>query len=681
MSEIQVRANSNSELLDELVIGMNHRISLLDARLTGSTKKTPEKNLECTPTKATSPDSDLNRSPELSIVKGLRGRPAAASASGDRPSLAKTSGLSPVSQKANSSTYRKKRPRAGNSDSDIEAEGLTSGSMKHLCASPVFSGAGQVQEQSMSYERMNSNSIGARSPTDSNQTDIISELIAVEAGSKFLTSGLMNSLASKLTKVQKDYRQLETVLIEKAHQLSLKESLNHNLQQELKRAQDLLMQEQDRADKAQSAIKRGKLALIRALRAVEEKKRQEIKVKLNNDSYRLGRVTMLRQGTRFQEYWEDGREIREIKEQLAGIQAQKEGLEKQRKTLKKKKEDDELSMTIPLKLGILAREENELRERLDKLEVEKNLHIAESRRIAEEDAARYSKASAEHEPWPVLHSRYLLLSLLGKGGYSEVYKAYDLVEHRELAIKFHQLNPSWAESLKANYIKHALRENQIHRELNFARIVEHYDTLEVDSNCFCTVLEFCPGEDLNTYLKRCKTLSEKEARYIMLQLFAALNYLSSQGEKIIHYDLKPHNIMLNGGEIKITDFGLAKIMDPSKTNMELTSQGVGTYWYLPPECFETGSGIPRISSKVDVWSAGVIFYEILYGQKPFGHNMSQEKLMSDQVISRATSVVFPSKPSVSAECKEFIRRCLEYRQDDRWDVAEAYASQFLQSRK
>jgi tousled-like kinase len=75
---------------------------------------------------------------------------------------------------------------------------------------------------------------------------------------------------------------------------------------------------------------------------------------------------------------------------------------------------------------------------------------------------------------------------------------------------------------------------------------------------------------------------------------------------------------MNNGELKITDFGLSKIMDSTKTNMELTSQGVGTYWYLPPECFDQS---PKISSKVDVWSAGVIFYEMLYGKKPFGHNM------------------------------------------------------------
>lgn len=83
------------------------------------------------------------------------------------------------------------------------------------------------------------------------------------------------------------------------------------------------------------------------------------------------------------------------------------------------------------------------------------------------------------------------------------------------------------------------------------------------------------------------------------------------------------NILLGSGsisgEIKITDFGLSKIMDDENYSpdhgMDLTSQGAGTYWYLPPECFVVGKTPPKISSKVDVWSVGVIFYQCLYGKK------------------------------------------------------------------
>ena len=97
-------------------------------------------------------------------------------------------------------------------------------------------------------------------------------------------------------------------------------------------------------------------------------------------------------------------------------------------------------------------------------------------------------------------------------------------------------------------------------------------------------------------------------------------YLNSpdRGTPIIHYDLKPANILLVDGQVKLTDFGLSKQMDVDNgaSQMELTSQGAGTYWYLPPETFMvTGNAPPQISSKVDVWSVGIIFFQILYGRR------------------------------------------------------------------
>ena len=479
--------------------------------------------------------------------------------------------------------------------------------------------------------------------------------------------------------LQQELLRLEASNNDKSALLAASENKLVLLSEEIDKRDDIIKSCQQEIDSLQELAKRGKKALIKVLRSLQEKNRQELKARLFNDSFRLGRVTMVRTGTKLQEYWEDGQEITQTKSQLESITKQKENLEKQKKKLRKNN-DEELSSTLPLRLALLTREEIELKEKLDKLEIEKNIHIQDCRRMAEEDSAKYSKGTSDHEAWPVLHGRYLLLNLLGKGGYSEVYRAYDLFEHIDIAIKFHQLTPSWAEAIKANYIKHALRENKIHKELNHPRIVKHYDTLEVDNNCFCTVLEFCPGEDLNMYMKKHKIISERVAKSIMQQIFAGLKYLNDQPEKIIHYDLKPHNILLNNGEVKITDFGLAKIMDPSKPSLELTSQGVGTYWYQAPECFETTS-IPRINSKVDVWSAGVVFFELLYNQKPFGNNMPQEKVLKEQVIVKATSVSFPPKPAVSNECKEFIRKCLEYNTDDRWDVVDAYSSQYFQGKR
>lgn len=122
--------------------------------------------------------------------------------------------------------------------------------------------------------------------------------------------------------------------------------------------------------------------------------------------------------------------------------------------------------------------------------------------------------------------------------------------------------------------------------------------------------------------------------------------------------------------IKLSDFGLCKIMNTDETKMELTSQGVGTYWYLPPECFTNDRA--KVSTKVDIWSLGVIFFEMLYGMKPFGNDMTQERVLKENVMLNAYSLEFPSKPVVSVEIKEFILKCLEYHQENRLNVFEAW---------
>ncbi|ONM09262.1 Tousled-like kinase 1 [Zea mays] len=104
--------------------------------------------------------------------------------------------------------------------------------------------------------------------------------------------------------------------------------------------------------------------------------------------------------------------------------------------------------------------------------------------------------------------------------------------------------------------------------------------------------------------------------------------------------------------------------------MELTSQGAGTYWYLPPECFDL-SKTPFISFlvQVDVWSAGVMFYQMLFGKRPFGHDQTQERILREDTIINARRVEFPSKPAVSTEhSQDLIRRCLTYNQSERPDV-------------
>lgn len=336
---------------------------------------------------------------------------------------------------------------------------------------------------------------------------------------------------------------------------------------------------------------------------------------------------------------------------------------------------------LKLRHVALRKEDAELQLEFEKLERERNLHIRELKRIHNEDQSRFNN----HQ---ILHDRYLLLTLLGKGGFSEVHKAFDLEKQRYVACKIHQLNKDWKQEKKDNYVKHALREYDIHKKLEHPRIVRLFDVFEIDTSSFCTVLEYCDGHDLDFYLKQHKCIPEREARSIVMQIVNALKYLNEIKPPIIHYDLKPGNILLGSGnlsgEIKITDFGLSKIMDDDNYSpdygMDLTSQGAGTYWYLPPECFVVGKNPPKISSKVDVWSVGVIFYQCLYGKKPFGHNQSQATILEENTILKATEVEFPSKPVVSNEAKTFIRNCLQYRKEDRIDVFSLANMDFLKDR-
>jgi tousled-like kinase len=108
---------------------------------------------------------------------------------------------------------------------------------------------------------------------------------------------------------------------------------------------------------------------------------------------------------------------------------------------------------------------------------------------------------------------------------------------------------------------------------------------------------------------------------------------------------------------------------------------VGTYWYLPPECFEMDKKAV-ISPKVDVWSIGVIYYEMIFGEKPFGNQMSQMRILNEGIMLKANSVNFPQtqKGLVSNESKDFIKDCLRFSAEERMDI-KATASHRLFDKK
>ncbi|URD75789.1 serine threonine-protein kinase [Musa troglodytarum] len=403
--------------------------------------------------------------------------------------------------------------------------------------------------------------------------------------------------------------------------------------------------------------------------AVSKAERQNSRMKIQQESLRLGNIGVIRTGTIISEAWEDGQALKDVNSHLRSLLETKESIERYRKLLKKRQSDKgdgsdmETSMSdedfqiqeeiCKSRLASIKREEETYLKMKDRYELEKARLICEMKRIRDEDDSRFNN-------FPILNKRYAFLNLLGKGGFSEVYKAFDLVEHRYVACKVHSLNHQWREERKQSYICHVVREYNIHKTLVHPHIVRLWDVFEIDHN----------RKDLDAVLKGTPTLPEREARVIMVQIFHGLIYLNKGPLRIIHYDLKPGNVLFDEvGVAKVTDFGLSKIVedDAGSQGMELTSQGAGTYWYLPPECFEINK-TPLISSKVDVWSAGVIFYQMLYGRRPFGHDQTQEKILREDTIINARKVEFPSKPYVSSEAKELIRRCLTYNQAARPDV-------------
>lgn len=495
-----------------------------------------------------------------------------------------------------------------------------------------------------------------------------------------------------------------------------------------------IIEEQNKTAYERRKNESAKEALKRILIDKNTMERKAIRDKTTENTPRIGQYKLVRHGDSFREIWVDGWAQEELDKKMQQIANERNEIANASALLKKRKPvgiakegttpkrsaasslsaqlaaiqtdasipstssgDDavfrrpeepkeinyqeyiELDEIYKLRREHMKKEELEVIAEKEKLDRERQLHLRELKRASNERDSRYK----DHE---VLNKRYLLLSLLGKGGFSEVWRAFDLEENRFVACKIHHVNKEWKEEKKANYVKHAMREKDIHKTLDHCRIVKLFDLFTIDNHSFCTVLEYCTGNDLDFYLKQNKCISEKEARSIIMQVVSALVYLNEKKPPIIHYDLKPANILLESGTtcgaIKITDFGLSKIMEGSSDDdsIELTSQFAGTYWYLPPETFVVSHAPPKISSKVDVWSVGVIFYQCIYGKKPFGNDQTQQKILEENTILKASEVHFPAKPQVSPVAQDFIRRCLQYKKEDRADVFELMKHELFRPR-
>ena len=204
-----------------------------------------------------------------------------------------------------------------------------------------------------------------------------------------------------------------------------------------------------------------------------------------------------------------------------------------------------------------------------------------------------------------INDRYEIVRSIGEGGMANVYLGYDTILDRNVAIKILRGDLSNDEKFVRRFQREALSASS----LSHPNIVEMYDVGE-DDGIYYIVMEYVEGQTLQQLLKRRGNLTLSETIDIMLQLTDGMAH--AHDSYIIHRDLKPQNIMIqDDGQIKITDFGIAMALN--STQLTQTNSVMGSVHYLPPEQ-ANGKGS---TIKSDIYSMGIIFYELLTGSLPF----------------------------------------------------------------
>jgi len=204
-----------------------------------------------------------------------------------------------------------------------------------------------------------------------------------------------------------------------------------------------------------------------------------------------------------------------------------------------------------------------------------------------------------------INDRYEIIRSVGEGGMANVYLARDIILDRNVAIKILRGDLAGDEKFVRRFQREALSASS----LSHPNIVEMYDVGE-DNGTYYIVMEYVDGMTLKQLIKKRGEISISEAIDIMLQITDGIK--EAHDSYIIHRDLKPQNILIqDNGEIKITDFGIAMALN--STQLTQTNSVMGSVHYLPPEQ-ASGKGA---TIKSDVYSMGILFYELLTGKLPF----------------------------------------------------------------
>ncbi|MGN1418220.1 MAG: Stk1 family PASTA domain-containing Ser/Thr kinase, partial [Acutalibacteraceae bacterium] len=254
-----------------------------------------------------------------------------------------------------------------------------------------------------------------------------------------------------------------------------------------------------------------------------------------------------------------------------------------------------------------------------------------------------------------LDGRYEIIEIIGVGGMAVVYKAFDNIDKRIVAVKI----------LKDEYIANEDFRRRFKNESKAIAVLSHPNIVKVFDVSYgdllqYIVMEYVDGITLKEYIEQQGVVDTREAIYFVTQILRALQHAHDKG--IVHRDIKPQNIMLiSDGTIKVTDFGIAR-MSRSETKT-MTGEAIGSVHYISPEQVK-GS---ITDARTDIYSVGVVLYEMLTGKLPFeSDNTAQLILMQIQ-----KNPVMPREinPDIPVGLEQIIIRAMQKNQNDRYQSA------------
>ena len=250
--------------------------------------------------------------------------------------------------------------------------------------------------------------------------------------------------------------------------------------------------------------------------------------------------------------------------------------------------------------------------------------------------------------------RYRVRRLLGRGGMGTVYQVDDVDLTREVALKL--IRNDIAEN--ATVLERFKREIQLSSKVTHRNVLRVYDLGETDGVQYLT-MQFIAGEDLASLIKREKRLPIDRVLKIFRQICEGLEAAHEQG--VIHRDLKPQNVMLGPGDhVYLTDFGLAKTLEQSGVTQ--TGAVVGTPYYMSPEQVKGEPAGPRS----DIYSLGIILYEMATGSVPYGGNSVYEVMI--QRLQKPPRPPRELNPEIPAYVEKLLERCLAVDQEARYQT-------------